>query len=417
MIDVSTLGKLLVAGPDAAAFLERLYPNRFADLDGRAASATACSPPTRAGSSTTARSRGSATSSSTSRRPRPAPTACSAGSSGGTRSGGWTSRSSTSPARSPRSMSPARARASCSRGSPTPTSRRGRSRTSTRARRTSPACRACCCASASSASSATSCTSRARTASTSGTRCSSAAPTSAPFGLEAQRILRLEKQHIIIGQDTDSESNVLDAEHVVDRQARQGRLRRQVGARAHGGARRRASCSSASRWRTARCPTRAVRSCAAAGRRGASRACAAPAARQDGRPRVAAAGPGRGGRALRDPRRRPARARARAALRPFFDPTASGCAREPARVPLPERGARRRRVRAARGVAARAGARRRDGHPRPSLLGKLEVRGAPSAISARTWRCCRSRRHARSSSAPPSAVPSFASPCRDSSST
>ncbi|MBA3366504.1 MAG: (2Fe-2S)-binding protein [Actinobacteria bacterium] len=32
VIDVSTLGKLLVTGPDAAAFLERLYPNRFADL-------------------------------------------------------------------------------------------------------------------------------------------------------------------------------------------------------------------------------------------------------------------------------------------------------------------------------------------------------------------------------------------------
>ena len=32
-----------------------------------------------------------------------------------------------------------------------------------------------------------------------------------PFGLEAQRILRLEKQHIIVGQDTDSESNALDA--------------------------------------------------------------------------------------------------------------------------------------------------------------------------------------------------------------
>jgi sarcosine oxidase subunit alpha len=31
-IDVSTLGKLIVEGPDAAAFLERLYPNRFADL-------------------------------------------------------------------------------------------------------------------------------------------------------------------------------------------------------------------------------------------------------------------------------------------------------------------------------------------------------------------------------------------------
>jgi sarcosine oxidase, subunit alpha len=32
LIDVSTLGKVVVSGPDAAAFLERLYPNRFADL-------------------------------------------------------------------------------------------------------------------------------------------------------------------------------------------------------------------------------------------------------------------------------------------------------------------------------------------------------------------------------------------------
>jgi sarcosine oxidase subunit alpha len=32
IIDVSTLGKLLVAGPDAGAFLDRLYPNRFSDL-------------------------------------------------------------------------------------------------------------------------------------------------------------------------------------------------------------------------------------------------------------------------------------------------------------------------------------------------------------------------------------------------
>jgi sarcosine oxidase, subunit alpha len=31
-IDVSTLGKLLISGPDAAEFLERLYPNRFADM-------------------------------------------------------------------------------------------------------------------------------------------------------------------------------------------------------------------------------------------------------------------------------------------------------------------------------------------------------------------------------------------------
>ena len=32
LIDVSTLGKLIVRGPDAASFLERLYPNRFGDM-------------------------------------------------------------------------------------------------------------------------------------------------------------------------------------------------------------------------------------------------------------------------------------------------------------------------------------------------------------------------------------------------
>jgi sarcosine oxidase subunit alpha len=32
-----------------------------------------------------------------------------------------------------------------------------------------------------------------------------------PFGLEAQRVLRLEKQHILVGQDTDSESNAIAA--------------------------------------------------------------------------------------------------------------------------------------------------------------------------------------------------------------
>ena len=32
VIDVSTLGKLLVEGPEAAQLLERLYPNRFGDL-------------------------------------------------------------------------------------------------------------------------------------------------------------------------------------------------------------------------------------------------------------------------------------------------------------------------------------------------------------------------------------------------
>ena len=32
LIDVSTLGKILVAGPEAGAFLDRIYPNRFSDL-------------------------------------------------------------------------------------------------------------------------------------------------------------------------------------------------------------------------------------------------------------------------------------------------------------------------------------------------------------------------------------------------
>ena len=32
-----------------------------------------------------------------------------------------------------------------------------------------------------------------------------------PFGLEPQRILRLEKGHVIVSQDTDSESNLLEA--------------------------------------------------------------------------------------------------------------------------------------------------------------------------------------------------------------
>src|ERR671935_860356 len=32
LIDVSTLGKLIVSGPDAGEFLDRLYPNRFGDM-------------------------------------------------------------------------------------------------------------------------------------------------------------------------------------------------------------------------------------------------------------------------------------------------------------------------------------------------------------------------------------------------
>jgi sarcosine oxidase subunit alpha len=54
---------------------------------------------------------------------------------------------------------------------------------------------------------------RARTASTSGTRSSRRARTSASGRSVSSRsgFLRLEKMHILIGQDTDSESNVLEA--------------------------------------------------------------------------------------------------------------------------------------------------------------------------------------------------------------
>ena len=49
--------------------------------------------------------------------------------------------------------------------------------------------------------------------STSGTRCSRPARTHGirPFGLEPQRVLRLQKLHILVGQDTDAESNPLEA--------------------------------------------------------------------------------------------------------------------------------------------------------------------------------------------------------------
>ena len=54
-----------------------------------------------------------------------------------------------------------------------------------------------------------------------------------PFGLEPQRMLRLQKMHIIVGQDTDSESTPFARRDAVDRQARQGAgLHRPLGARA-----------------------------------------------------------------------------------------------------------------------------------------------------------------------------------------
>ena len=80
-------------------------------------------------------------------------------------------------------------------------------------RRASSPCRRGCrvsrSGSASSASSATSCTARRAV----GEHLWDAfvAVGARPFGLEPQRVLRLEKAHVIVGQDTDSESNLLSA--------------------------------------------------------------------------------------------------------------------------------------------------------------------------------------------------------------
>ena len=49
-----------------------------------------------------------------------------------------------------------------------------------------------------------------------------------PFGIEAQRIMRLEKGHFIVGQDTDGLTKAYSANLDWVNQARQGRLRRQA---------------------------------------------------------------------------------------------------------------------------------------------------------------------------------------------
>ena len=101
---------------------------------------------------------------------------------------------------------------------------------------TSPACPACCCGSGSSASSATRSTSPPPTASTCGTRCwrrgephgHRARSGSSPSG-----ILRLQKMHILVGQDTDSESTPFGAAMPwIVKLDKDGGLHRQVGARA-----------------------------------------------------------------------------------------------------------------------------------------------------------------------------------------
>ena len=76
---------------------------------------------------------------------------------------------------------------------------------------------------------ATSCISRPRAPRSSGTRCSPPATEwdIRPFGLIAQRLLRLEKGHIIVSQDTDFETTPWKIGMELGGEARQGRVRRQ----------------------------------------------------------------------------------------------------------------------------------------------------------------------------------------------
>ena len=150
-----------------------------------------------------------------------------------------------------------------------------------------------------------------------------------PFGLEPQRVLRLEKGHVIVGQDTDSESNLYSSGHVVAPEAGQGRLRGQVRARAlraargegaprrlHDGGGRAPGRGRADRDRGA--SRRARDECAA--KRGG---------RCSDRARVGADGALRDRNARRDRRRSAAARRAHHARRVLRLQRGSGCGREP----------------------------------------------------------------------------------------
>ena len=67
-----------------------------------------------------------------------------------------------------------------------------------------------------------------------------------PFGVEAQRLLRLEKGHIIIGQDTDGLTNPDRGRHGVGNRAQEALLRGQALDRDPGAERHRRASSSAS---------------------------------------------------------------------------------------------------------------------------------------------------------------------------
>ena len=179
LIDVSTLGKILVTGPDAGAFLDRVYPNRFSDL--------------KIGPDPLRRADRGRRADHGRRHRRPARrrtfyvTTTSTGADGVYQWFTWWNAVwfmdvqfvQVTGALAAINVAGPNARTLMARVSDDDFSNEGFAYLDA-VRCGSRACPLSRCASASSASSATSCTCRARTPSTCGTRCSSAAPTSAP---------------------------------------------------------------------------------------------------------------------------------------------------------------------------------------------------------------------------------------------
>ena len=214
-----------------------------------------------------------------------------------------------------------------------------------------------------------------------------------PFGLEPQRLLRLQKMHVLVGQDTDSESTPFAAampwivkldkeedfigkwalEHYAERRARDRARRLHDGQRAR-----------PDRGRGRRAQRR--------GRRAGDDVALLAAGRQGHRPGVGAEGPRRRRRRDHDLRRRhdattPSCRRSRSTT-----PRGRCCAREPG-VPCARRRGRERPPHAARTDA--------DGARRPRRRGplrgprRLERRGRLRVARARARGVPRDRRMGR----------------------
>ena len=208
LIDVGTLGKFLVTGPDAVPFLERLYPNRVGDIQ-----------PGRLRYGLLLDEHGVIHDDGTICRLDEERFYLTVTTSGAEEAEAWmldwrdawemdvhvvNQTSALGADQRGRAEGARRARDAdrgrhLARGLPVPApAARSRSRAS----------RASRSGSASWARSAGSCTTRPRARASSGRRCCRPAQQHGivPFGIQAQRLLRLEKGHIIVSQDTDFET-------------------------------------------------------------------------------------------------------------------------------------------------------------------------------------------------------------------